>query len=93
MSRSTPAEIDADLIATTPINKLSVLRADARAAIAARDAIEDCFSPQWAEAHKEAIFACHAANAELERLAKNPKTRHGSWRTPADVELMLLGYL
>jgi hypothetical protein len=70
-----------------------VLRADVHAAIAQRDAIDDCFSPAWLAAHKEAILACARANDELERLAKNPKTRHGSWRTPADIELMVLGYL
>lgn len=86
-------EIDSDAIATRPMNKLAVLRADARGAIAARDAIDDCFSPEWAAAHREAIVACAAANAEMERLAKNPKTRHGSWRTQADIELMVLGYL
>jgi len=89
----TQTEIDPDTIATLPINKLAVLRADARAAIEARDAIDDCFSPEWAAAHEEALAACERANAELERLAKNPKTRHGGWRTPADVELMVLGYL
>jgi hypothetical protein len=83
----------ADAVATMPINKIAVLRADARAAIAARDAIDDWFSPEWAAAHKEAILACAEANVELERLAKNPKTRYGNWRTPFDIELMLLGYL
>lgn len=91
MSKST--EIDPDAISTMPINKLAVLRADARAAIAARDAIDDCFSQAWIDAHRAAILACAAANAEMERLAKNPKTRHGNWRTPADIELMVLGYL
>ena len=86
-------EVDTDLAATTPINKLAVLRADALAAIAARDAIDAWFSPEWAAAHKEVLLACAAANAELERLAKNPKTRHGSWRTAFDVELMVLGYI
>jgi hypothetical protein len=86
-------EIDADVVSTQPIYKLAVLRADARAAIEARDAIDDCFSPEWAAAHEEALAACERAYAEQERLAKNPKTRYGSWRTPADVELMVLGYL
>lgn len=84
---------DPDTVATLPLHKLAVLRADAAAAIAARDAIDDCFSPAWAEAHREAVLACVAANAEMERLAKNPKTRHGNWRTPSDVELMMLGYI
>ncbi len=74
-------------------NKLAGLRAVARAAIEARDAIDDWFSPAWAEAHREAQRACAEATAEMERLAKNPETRYGSWRTPADVELMVLGYL
>jgi hypothetical protein len=90
---STRTEIDPDCIATIPMNKLAVLRAAAREAIAARDAIDDCFSPEWRSAHEEAVVACQHANAELERLAKNPKTRHGSWRTPADIELMVLGYI
>ena len=85
-------EID-DAIATMPIHKLAVLRVDAREAIAARDAIDDCFSQEWREAHEAAVAACMLATSEMERLAKNPKTRHGSWRTPADVELMVLGYL
>lgn len=89
----TQTQIDPDVIATIPINKIAVLRADARAAIEARDAIDDCFSPAWATAHQEAIAACEKATAEMERLAKNPKTRYGSWRTPADVELMALGYI
>jgi len=86
-------EIDTDLITTMTINKLAVLRADARAAIAARDAIDAWFSPEGRAACREAILACAAANAEMERLATNPKTRYGSWRTPFDVELMVLGYL
>ena len=86
-------EIDPDLINTVPINKIAVLRADARAALAARDAIDDCFSSEWREAHEAAVAACRLADAEMERLAKNPKTRHGNWRTPADIELMVLGYL
>ncbi len=90
---STLTNIDPDAVVTIPINKLAVLRADARAAIAARDAIDDCLSPAWADAHREAILACTRANAEMERLAKNPKTRHGDWRTPFDVELMVLGYI
>ena len=74
-------------------NKLSILRAVAIAAIEARDAIDDWFSPAGIAAYAEARRACLEAHAEMERLAKNPATRHGSWRTPADVELMLLGYL
>ena len=79
--------------ATRPINKLAVLRANVLVAIALRDAIDDCFSPEWSGAHKEVILACAAANAELKKLAKNPKTRHRSKRPSFDVELMLLGYL
>ena len=86
-------EIDPDCISTSPLNKLAVLRAAARAAVEARDAIDDCFSPEWIAAHEEAVAAWEYAHAELERLAKNPKTRHGNWRTPADIELMVLGYL
>lgn len=88
-----PDTFDPDSIDTLPMNKLAVLRADARAAIALRDAIDDCFCPEWLAAHEEATTACKRASVEMERLAKNPKTRHGSWRMPSDVELMALGYL
>jgi len=86
-------EFDTDSIDTIPIDQLAVLRAEASAAIADRDAIEDRLSPEWAEAHDQAITACRKAAAEMQRLARNPKTRYGSWRTPGDVELMALGYL
>ena len=86
-------EIDPDTIATLPMTTLAVLRAVAHEAIDARNAIDDCFSPAWAEAHREAILACAQASAEMERLAKDPKTRYGSWRTRGDVELMALGYI
>lgn len=88
-----PVDVSANAASTIPVDALSVLRAAAIAAIEARDAIDDCFCPAWAEAHREAVVACHQAVAEMERLAKNPATRYGSWRTPADVELMVLGYL
>lgn len=78
---------------TLPVDMLSVLRENARALIAARDAIDDCFSSAWAAAHLEAVAACEHAVAEMERLAGNPLTRYGSWRTPGDIELMALGYL
>ena len=40
------------------------------------------------------ILACAAANAEMERLAADPKTRYGEWRALLfDVELMVLGYI
>jgi len=87
------SEFDPDSIDTLPINALEVLRSEASAAIVARDAIDDCFSPEWLAAHQEAVAACKRASAELERLAKNPKTRYGNWRTPCDVELMTLGYI
>ena len=86
-------ETDLDSGDTIPMNKLAVLRAAAHEAIIARDAIDDCFSQEWRDAHAESVAACMLANTELERLAKNPKTRHGSWRTQGDVELMVLGYL
>jgi len=72
---------------------LATLRAAAVAAIAARDAIQDCNSPAWAAAHKIALAACYRAAVELARLAKNPTTRYGAWRTPSDIDLMQLGYL
>ena len=86
-------EIDPDAIATLPLDKIAVLRAVAHEALLARDAIDDCCSPAWAEAHREAILACVDANDEMERLAKDPKTRYGSWRTSFDIELMVLGYI
>jgi hypothetical protein len=86
-------DIDPDTLSTIPIDKLAVLRADALAAIADHEAIDDWFSPEGRAACREMILACAAANAELLRLAQNPKTRYGSWRTPFDIELMLLGYL
>ena len=75
------------------IDKLTVLRADAIAALAAHEAIDDWFSPEGCAACREMILACAAATAEMERLAKDPKTRHGDWRTRFDVELMVLGYI
>ena len=86
-------DIDPDTLATIPIDKLAVLRADALAAIAAHEAINDWFSPEGRAACREMILACAAANAEMERLAGNPKTRYGNWRTRFDVELMALGYI
>jgi hypothetical protein len=74
-------------------DKLAMLRAVARKALAARDAIDDWFSPQWLQAHEATVAACLLATAEMKRLASDPKTRYGSWRTPADVELMVLGLL
>jgi hypothetical protein len=71
-------EIDPDAIDTVPINKLGVLRADARAAIAARDTIDNCLSPEWVAAHVEVVAACARVNAELARLAKNLKTSYGA---------------
>jgi hypothetical protein len=86
-------ELDADAIATVPMNKIAILRAEAHEALLARDAIDACFSQAWCAAHALAVAACQRAAAELERLAKNPKTRYGSWRTSSDIELMVLGYI
>jgi hypothetical protein len=86
-------EFDPDAISTVPMNKIAVLREEAHQALRARDAIDDCFSPAWRDAHVNAIAACARAAAEQQRLAKNPRTRYGNWRTPGDIELMLLGYL
>jgi hypothetical protein len=82
-----------DACDTVPMNMLAILRADAREAINARDAIDDFFSQEWVAAHHAAIIACKASNDEMERLAKNRETRHGDWRTPFDIELMTLGYI
>ena len=86
-------EIDSDASVTVPIDRLAVLRADALAAMEAVDAIGNLASLEFTAAYEEALIACARAYAEQERLAKNPKTRYGSWRTPADIELMALGYL
>ena len=86
-------DIDPDTIATIPIDKIAVLHADALAAIAAYEAIDEWFSPEGRAACREKILACAAFNAELERLAMDPKTRHRNWRTRFNVELMALGYI
>lgn len=78
---------------TSSTNELAALRLAAREALAARDAIEDCCSPAWAAAHEAALAACQRAAVEMGRLAKNPATRYGTWRTPSDIELMTMGYL
>lgn len=90
LTETTHLDIDDDAVATIPINKL---RADARAARAARDAIDDFLSTEYTAAYEAAHLACARAVAEMERLAGNKKTRYGSWRTPADVELMARGLL
>jgi hypothetical protein len=84
---------DPDLTSTILINTLAILRADACAALAARDAIDNFLSKEWADAHASLLLACALADAEMRRLADNPKTRYGDWRTDADVELMALGLL
>lgn len=66
---------------------------NAQDAINARDAIDNCSSPAWKDAHRKAREACQAADAERNRLAKNPATRYGSWRRPSDKILMTFGYL
>ena len=86
-------EIDPDTISTIPIDKLAVLHADALAAIAIYEAIDDWFSPEGRAACREKILACAAFNAELEQRAVNAKSRHGYWRTRFNVELMALGYI
>ena len=93
MRKFSPAELDFDLAETAPIYKIAILREEARAARAARDAIENCNSTAWLSAHAAAVLADALVIAEQRRLASNPKTRYGSWRTPADIELMNLGYL
>ena len=93
MRKFSPAELDFDLAETAPIHKIAILREDARAARAARDAIANCNSTAWLSAHAAAVLADALVTAEQRRLANNPKTRYGSWRTPGDIELMNLGYL
>lgn len=86
-------DIDPDTISTIPIDKIAVLHADALAAIAAYEAIDDWFSTEGRVACREKILACAAFNAELERLATDSKTRHRNWRSRFNVELMALGYI
>lgn len=62
---------------TLPMNKLAVLRAAAREAVEARDAIVDRTSPEWDAAHAEAVVACQYANAELHRMGWH-KPRNGT---------------
>ena len=87
------AEFDPDAISTVPMHKLAILREEAHEALLARDAIDNCCSQAWRDAHALAVDACKRASAEQQRLAKNPKTRYGNWRTSGDIELMTLGYL
>lgn len=93
MRKFSMAELDFDLAETRPIHKIAILREEACAAVAARDSIENCNSTAWLSAHAAAVLACSLAEAEQRRLASNPKTRYGDWRTPGDIELMNLGYL
>ena len=84
-------EIDPDSVDTRPINKLAVLRADARDTIALRDAIDDCSSPEWQAAHEEARTACQRVYNEVARRAQGAKILHSPWSTPADIEMLALG--
>lgn len=67
-------DIDSDALVTQPMSKLAVLRAAAREAVEARDAIDDLSSPEWRAAQAEALVACHHANAELLRQPKTLAT-------------------
>ena len=89
--RMPQVEIDPDSVETRPINKLAVLRADARETIALRDAIDDCRSPEWQAAHEEAREACQRVSNEEARLAKVAELQHGPRSSPVDVELLVLG--
>jgi hypothetical protein len=73
--------------------KRLALRAAVKTAIAARDAIEGCFTPEWRAAHARATEACQAESDYVNALSRDRATRYGSWRTPTDRELQLLGYL
>ena len=66
-----PARIELDDLMT---------RADS--AIRARDAIDNCFAPEWREAHALARAACAQERAERIRLWK--ADRWGAWMTPLD---------
>ena len=75
------------------MTKLEMLRYAAATALRARDAIDNCATPEWRAAHHLARKACEAAQAETLRLARDPATRYSDWRTTVDRELMTLGYL
>ena len=67
------------------------IRSQERDAIRARDRIEDCFSPEWKEAHAKARALGLQGIKEMERLAR--EDRQGDWAGPAEKELMLKGWL
>ena len=74
-------------------SKLKTIRQDAYKALAARDAIESCCSPEWAEAHQVAADLFLEAEELVKQLAADPATRYGSWRTPGDKTCMTFGLL
>lgn len=67
------------------------LRAAERDAIKARDAIDNCFSPEWKAAHAIARDLGLRASAMMVHLAKTD--RQGTWAGPAEKELMLKGWM
>lgn len=69
------------------------LRAKAKKLILARDAIDNCSSPEWREAHAKARAACLDAQEEMDRLAKADRTNKLGWQGPAEKELILKGWL
>lgn len=51
----------------TALTEVETASEAARLAIIARDAIENCFSPEWKAAHAAAAVACRAKKAAYDR--------------------------
>jgi len=69
------------------------LKAEAKRLINARDAIDNCFSPEWREAHALAREASLKSQEEMVRLAKADRTNKLGWQGPAERELILKGWM
>ena len=65
-------------------SRLDQLNAQARAAIVARDAIDDLFSFEWRDAHAIAHELCLARDAERSRLFRAEPW--GAWMSQNDRE-------
>ena len=72
---------------------IEALRSNANNALIARDAIDDCFSPAWKEAHRVGTIACRMLSRAEHALAADPATRYGDWHTENTRRMMMLGYL
>jgi hypothetical protein len=74
-------------------NHYEALKTEAKTLIAARDAIDNCFSPEWREAHAKAREASLASQQEMVRLAKVDRTNKLGWQGPSEKELILKGWM